>query len=191
MLDGTEIALFKQTIQGDEQGWLNSDPALIAIIAKDAGYQIARYIRNSQSAVMPAINSPENSGQRDKLRALSSTFFLSDFSGAPGDGNRAILKSLKFLLNRELGTTVSNKAGAKYTISGSANISPPIKGQSKVAITWLVYSETGKELGKVTQANKVSAGSLDTHWGLTAFTIAQGALEGIRKVVSRNNNTEK
>mgnify|MGYP001211129713 CR=1 FL=1 len=95
------------------------------------------------------------------------------------------------MLNRELGTTVSNKAGAKYTISGSANISPPIKGQSKVAITWLVYSETGKELGKVTQANKVSAGSLDTHWGLTAFTIAQGALEGIRKVVSRNNNTEK
>ncbi|HIB21151.1 MAG TPA: hypothetical protein EYO32_06440 [Rhodospirillales bacterium] len=115
---------------------------------------------------------------------------MSDISGTPGDGNRAILRSLKFLLNRELGPTVSNKAEATYLVRGTANVSPPLKGRSDVVITWLVFSATGKELGKVTQNNNVAAGSLDARWGLVAFAVAKGALQGIRKIVSGNNDTQ-
>ena len=187
---GSEIVLFKQTIQGDENGWLKSDPELYSIIAKDAGHQIAKHIQNSRSLTKPRINSVKISGQRDNLRGLSSTFYLSDISGTPGDGNQAILRSLKFLLNRELGSTVSNKAKATYLVRGTANVRPPLKGRSDVVITWLVFSATGKELGKVTQNNNVAAGSLDGRWGLVAFDIAKGALQGIRKIVSRNNDIQ-
>ena len=187
---GSEIVLFKQTIQGDENGWLKSDPELFAIIAKDAAHQIAKHIQNSRSLTKLTMDSVEISGQRDNIRGLSSTFYLSDISGTPGDGNRAILGSLKFLLNRELGPTVSNKEEATYLVRGTANVSPPLKGRSDVAITWLVFSAAGKELGKVTQNNNVAAGSLDARWGLVAFAVAKGALQGIRKIVSRNNDTQ-
>ena len=187
---GSEIVLFKQTIQGDENGWLKSDPELFAIIAKDAAHQIAKHIQNSRSLTKLTMDSVEKSGQRDNIRGLSSRFYLSDISGTPGDGNRAILRSLKFLLNRELGPTVSNKAEATYLVRGTANVSPPLKGRSDVAITWLVLSATGKELGKVTQNNNVAAGSLDARWGLVAFAVAKGALQGIRKIVSGNNDTQ-
>ena len=187
---GSEIVLFKQTIQGDENGWLKSDPELFAIIAKDAGHQIAKHIQNGRSLTKLTIDSVKISEQRDNIRGLSPTFYLSDISGTPGDGNRAILSSLKFLLNRELGSTVSNKAGATYLVRGTANVRPPLKGRSDVVITWLVFSATGKELGKVTQNNNVAAGSLDARWGLVAFAVAKGALQGIRKIVSRNNDTQ-
>ena len=187
---GSEIVLFKQTIQGDENGWLKSDPELFAIIAKDAAHQIAKHIQNSRSLTKLTMDSVEISGQRDNIRGLSSRFYLSDISGTPGDGNRAILRSLKFLLNRELGPTVSNKAEATYLVRGTANVSPPLKGRSDVAITWLVFSAAGKELGKVTQNNNVAAGSLDARWGLVAFAVAKGALQGIRKIVSGNNDTQ-
>jgi len=187
---GSEIGLFKQTIQGDENGWLKSDPELFAIIAKDAAHQIAKQIQNSRSLTKLTMDSVEISGQRDNIRGPSSRFYLSDISGTPGDGNRAILRSLKFLLNRELGPTVSNKAEATYLVRGTANVSPPLKGRSDVAITWLVFSAAGKELGKVTQNNNVAAGSLDARWGLVAFAVAKGALQGIRKIVSGNNDTQ-
>jgi hypothetical protein len=187
---GSEIVLFKQTIQGDENGWLKSDPELFTIIAKDAAHQIAKHIQNSRSLTKLTMDSVEISGQRDNIRGLSSTFYLSDISGTPGDGNRAILRSLKFLLNRELGPTVSNKEEATYLVRGTANVSPPLKGRSDVAITWLVFSAAGKELGKVTQNNSVAAGSLDARWGLVAFAVAKGALQGIRKIVSGNNDTQ-
>ena len=61
---GSEIVLFKQTIQGDEKGWLKSDPELFAIIAKDAGHQIAKHIQNSRSSTKLTMNSVEISGQR-------------------------------------------------------------------------------------------------------------------------------
>jgi len=187
---GSEIVLFKQIIQGDENGWLKSDPELFSIIAKDAAHQIAKHIQNSRSLTKLTMDSVEISGQRDNIRGLSSRFYLSEISGTPGDGNRAILRSLKFLLNRELGPTVSNKAEASYLVRGTANVSPPLNGRSDVAITWLVFSATGKELGKVTQNNNVAAGSLDARWGLVAFAVAKGALQGIRKIVSRNNDTQ-
>lgn len=187
---GGENVLFKQTIQGDENGWLKSDPELFAIIAKDAGHRIAKHIQSSRSLTKFTINSGEKSGQRDNTRGLSSTFYLFDILGTPGDGNRAILRSLKYLLNRELGPTVSNKAEATYLVRGTANVSPPLKGRSDVVITWLVFSATGKKLGKVTQNNNVAAGSLDARWGLVAFAVAKGALQGISKIVSRNYDTQ-
>jgi hypothetical protein len=191
MIKGSsEIVLFKQTIQGDENGWLKSDPELFTIIAKDAAHQIAKHIQNSRSLTKLTMESAEISGQRDNIRGLSPRFYLSNISGMPGDGNRAILRSLKFLLNRELGPTVSDKAEATYLVRGTANVSPPLKGRSDVTITWLVFSATGKELGKVTQNNNVAAGSLDARWGLVAFVVAKGALQGIRKIVSRNNDTQ-
>ncbi len=187
---GSEIVLFKQTIQGDENGWLKSDPELFAIIARDAAHQIAKHIQNSRSLTKLTMDSVEISGQRNNISGLSSRFYLFDISGTPGDGNRAILRSLKFLLNRELGPTVSNKAEATYLVRGTVNVSLPLKGRNGVAITWLVFSATGKELGKVTQNNSVAAGSLDARWGLVAFAVAKGALQGIRKIVSRNNDIQ-
>ena len=87
------------------------------------------------------------------------------------------------MLNREPGFFVSNKLDANYLIQGIAEISKPINDSCEITITWLVTSIEGKELGKITQNNNVSKDSLNNFWNQTAFSIANGALLGIKNIV--------
>ena len=91
-----EIGVFEQTIQGDQTGWLASDPGLFAIIADDAGRQIAALLQADQNLNAIAGGSPEFFGEKANPKNLVSTFYLSEVYGAPGDGNLALFKSLKF-----------------------------------------------------------------------------------------------
>ena len=181
-----EIGVFEQSIQGDQSGWLVSDPGLFAIIAEDAGRQIAALLHADQNSNAMAGHSSNFLGKKSNPKNMVSTVYFSEVYGAPGDGNLAILKSLKFLLDREVGYVASTKDEARYVVQGVVNVSQPFEGKCDVAITWLVTSSDGKALGKVTQKNKVTAGSLDRRWGQLAFTVADGAMLGIKDVIGRD-----
>ena len=186
-----EIGSFEQTIQGDESGWLASDPVLLAIIAKDAGRQLAVFLQPDKINLAISGDSTEFSGDQTNPPHFVPSFYLSEVVGAPGDGNTALLRSLKFVLSREYGRTAFSEEEAQYLVKGVANVSPPINGQSDVAITWLVTSGDGEELGKVRQNNKVPEGSLDTRWGQMGLTIANGAMLGIKGVVNHYNKGQR
>ena len=70
----------------------------------------------------------------------------------------------------KFGNVSSNKPLIKLTflLNGFVNISPTYDGLRDVAITWLVTTEDGKVVGKSTQNNKVSKGSLNMEWGKVA-----------------------
>ena len=57
-----ELGYFEQTIQGDESGWLASDPLLLAIIAKDAGRQLAIFLQPDKINLAISGDSTEFSG---------------------------------------------------------------------------------------------------------------------------------
>ena len=118
-------------------------------------------------------------------------FFLSEFSGATVAGNESVLRSLKYLLNREPGFSVSKESDANYLIKGVAKISEPINDICEVAITWFVTLSDGKELGKISQNNNVAIDSFNTYWGQTALSIAKGALLGIKNIVNSSSKVRR
>jgi hypothetical protein len=56
--------------------------------------------------------------------------------------------------------------------------------QERVEILWIV-SRDGEELGRVSQANRVPAGSLDGPWGPVAPLVAGAALDGLLPIFDR------
>jgi hypothetical protein len=61
----------------------------------------------------------------------------------------------------------------------------PLAGQQMVHLQWLVSTPSGKNLGDVKQDNAVPDGSLKTGWGENASYAAQGAAEGIFKLIEK------
>ena len=185
---GGEIGVFEQTIQGDEAGWLSSDPKLFSVIAEDAGNQLASRLLENKSLSSLSFNALEGTEFQKINRNRITKIYFSDFSGATGDGNLAILRSLKYLVKREPGYLVSNKKEANFLVKGFAQIGNPINQRSDLAITWVVTSGGGKKLGEVTQNNNTDFASLDMYWGEAAFRIANGALLGIKNIVDNTSN---
>jgi len=184
-LTGLEIGAFDQSIQGDQTGWLVSDPQLFTVIAQDAARQLAALIQTDPNAEpLTAEAAADRFGA--STAAWAPRIYLMEVDGAPGDGNSTLQRSLEFILSQEGSQLVAKREDANYLVKGFVNVSPPIAGMNDVAITWLVTSGDGKEIGKITQNNKVRAGTLDQRWGRLAFAVANGASLGIKGVVGRD-----
>ena len=189
--EGAEVGEFRQMIQGGEAGWLNTDSKLFSIIAEDATRQLEGYLQENKSLAGPTSRTFAESGSELNHIDKAHKFFLSDFSGATDTGNSSILRSLKFILNREPGFLISKEQDANYSIQGVAKISKPINDSCEVAITWFVTSSDGEELGKITQSNNVTVDSLTTFWDQTALSIAHGAFVGIKNIVDNSLNLRR
>ena len=183
-----KIAYFDLNVEGDQPGWLTGDPELFSVIAEDAGHQIASVLRqrNEQLANLkrPKLDMADQPASQPATQPpLNPAFFLSEIIGAPGDGNAALFTALGNVFRRSGSEVVAKRDEVAFLVKGFVSVSPPFKGKNDVAITWLVTTPGGKELGKVTQNNKVPAGYLDRTWGDIAYAVAEGARVGILNVL--------
>ncbi|MDX1484110.1 MAG: hypothetical protein R3229_06490 [Alphaproteobacteria bacterium] len=108
-----------------------------------------------------------------------------DVDGAPGDGRISLRRALAFELRKQ-GFRVAEAAirgASPIVLMGTVTASPAKSGTQRVAITWSVLSPDGQVLGKIEQANEVTAGSLDKTWGLTAIYAARAAAPGIADII--------
>ncbi|MFC3131469.1 hypothetical protein [Microbaculum marinum] len=107
------------------------------------------------------------------------TYFLTEVSGATGDGAKALAHSLSEQLEAAGGARVATRDDAEYLISGEATIAPPVSGNQVVAIIWSVADTEGNALGSVRQIAQFAQGSLDDAWGSSAETAAASAASGV------------
>ena len=70
-------------------------------------------------------------------------------------------------------------------LAGSFKVSPPAAGSQKVELNWSVLRHDGMELGTLSQANAVPAGTFDKPWGELATVIAEGAAVGVTEILTR------
>ena len=131
-----------------------------------------------------------------KIRNDSSVFnqkikiFLAEVSGAPGDGNNSLHRSLDEVM-RILGQNiVLDRLKADFIVRGYVNVSPPFDFLNDVAITWLVITKEGRELGKSSQKNRIKAGRLAQHWGKVADIVAQEGAIGIVDIIERHLSSQ-
>ena len=71
------------------------------------------------------------------------------------------------------------------SIQGKVAIDPALAGRQMVHLIWQVSTPQGKNLGNVKQDNTVADGSLNVGWGENAGFAAQGAAEGIFKLIEK------
>ena len=72
---------------------------------------------------------------------------------------------------------------SNFLIKGFVNVSLPYDSFHRVAITWLVTTKDGRELGKASQKRQVSMGAVDVRWGKIAQVSAQEGSVGIVKII--------
>lgn len=153
------------------------DPTVTEALAKEVVRQVLAVLQDPADQVTAA---------KPKRLAL----FVRGVSGAPGNGNGALLQAMRNLL-RQYGTdTAPDEPAADFAIEGRVEAKPPAEGKQDIQVSWRVFrSGQTAELGAASQRNKVPAGSLDGAWGELAFAVATGGAEGIAEILTKAGET--
>jgi hypothetical protein len=107
-------------------------------------------------------------------------------TGAPGDGDQALVSSITEILKKQDLAIVSDPlAKADFVLDADIAVAKPKGGKQNVKIVWHVRRKDGGEIGTVGQENDVPAGLLDGAWGDVAYMVAASAQEGIMELVAR------
>jgi hypothetical protein len=175
---GNEVGAFDQTITGDAPGWLAEDREIFEIIAADAGQRIAEILRG---------DGPSAAGAAPPSTPFGPLLYLVGVDGAPGDGNAALVRSLKLVVARGGGRIADNLDNATHLVMGSVEVSGAKSDSQLLVVSWAVTGLDGIEMGKVTQSNRVPKTLTAGRWGGLAYAIAQGAGEGIFDILERAN----
>lgn len=190
-----KIEDFDLKFSGDRAGWLFRDKAMLNGLIAQMGQEIAQRLYARQKPGEPVSQQSKSTRQAaisSDRRGDSAVFeqkpkiFLRKITGAPGDGNNSLHRNLtRFLAVAGL-DVVSDRLQSTYLVEGIVKLSPPENASNDVVITWFVTTKDGRELGKVTQNNKVPVGALAGRWGDVAHIVAQGGSVGIVDLIDQH-----
>ncbi|MCC7274266.1 MAG: hypothetical protein IT561_16485 [Alphaproteobacteria bacterium] len=166
--DGTSVArrLDHETIP--RRDWERATPRWLA--ARAAPGVAALYNGQMPSTTTAVVRTP---------------VYLAGVTGAPGDGGRSLPRALVSVVETRDMAVVQDRKAAVAVIEGIMTVKPVAPGKEAVEIKWRVTRPSGEEVGVVTQANEIPAGSLKGAWGEIAAAVAMGAGEGISDLVAR------
>lgn len=166
---GTIVDTVRQSIEGTPvDAWARAEPALMRRLADAAAPQIAALVQDA----VPDEN-------------LQPALVIGGVTGASDAGNRQLGTALRRHL-AAFGQKIAETPGPQaVSVVGTVTVDPPAGGQQRVTLLWRVVDAAGVEVGRISQANPVPAGSLDGTWGNIADFAAQAAAEGIAALVRR------
>jgi hypothetical protein len=153
----------------------------VAPASPDAPASWAKIARPLARAIVASIK-PEAA----VARAMPAVHVAS-VTGVPGDGGRALARSLAFHLERA-GVRIADVAGPEtLAVAGTVAITDIGAGgeTKRVAVAWRVRDAAGTELGRVDMQNPVPARLIDRQWAELAFEIAGASADGIRDIAER------
>lgn len=104
-------------------------------------------------------------------------------TGAPGDGNQTLPSALGAVLEHRKVAQLAPTAADAYVVAGTVKMTEGPRNGQTIEIQWTVTDAAGKEIGTVGQKNVVPRGSLDGKWGDIAFAAAEGAAEGLSRIL--------
>ena len=119
--------------------------------------------------------------QKAKVR-ISSVAVLG-VRGAPGKGNAELARALRLVLRKAGWPVTTRKRPDAMWVTGRVEMGPKTPRGQRVRIKWTVRAPNGRLLGVINQSNVVPSGALDKGFGADALPAAQGAAEGIFKIV--------
>lgn len=171
---GQRIAEALQRERLPREAWARMEPQTLMPVLEEAADVIASLVQ--EPAVHEAV-APEP--QAVELRVA-----VVPLDPAPGDAATSLPAALSIeLLGAGVALSRTPEPG-DLVVGGKVELDPPEGGSQRVEILWIV-SRDGEELGRVSQANRVPAGSLDGPWGPVAPLVAGAALDGLLPIFDR------
>jgi hypothetical protein len=105
--------------------------------------------------------------------------------GGNAKGNQQLTVAMRKVLVDAGWDVLEKPRKDALSIQGRVATDPPLAGRQMVHLQWFVSTPAGKNLGDVKQDNAVPDGSLNAGWGENAGYAAQGAAEGIFKLIEK------
>lgn len=136
------------------------------------------------AALLSRIEAARRQSDPNSLVNRAPRLFLASVTGAPGDGNAALARTIKAELAKAGQDMQDSATGADFTLAGVVVVAPGTAGKQSVEIQWVVNDAKGSEAGRVVQLNEVPKGMLDLYWGDVALVVAQEAAGGVRDVIA-------
>jgi hypothetical protein len=162
------------------EDWSNGDPAILNSAAASSAPDLAHQLG--------VINASVQQSNPHSLENRPSRVLLGHVTGAPGDGDHALALDLR----RDLGqlgiVLVDHKQDADFILSGIVKVSPGnntanASPSNVVELDWLVRSQSGAFIGKVSQLHDLAPSQMAPYWGDVAVAAAQQASLGIKQVI--------
>lgn len=186
----------KYILSGKQVGWLFLDKDPLGNLTKDMGRDVVRLLYNKngfQQAPSELLSAPNHQQNEQVLKPKvvsdslifdgNPKIFISGVIGAPGDGNDSLVKNLRRIMISAGAQTVDKRLQSNFLVKGFVNVSPLYDAIHHVAITWLVTTKDGRELGKASQKSQVPMGVVNARWGKIAEVAAQEGSVGIVKII--------
>ncbi|MEX2630744.1 MAG: hypothetical protein WD341_12465 [Tistlia sp.] len=174
-IDGPEgrLAAYRQERALPAGAWQSGNREALAEVAAEAAQALAPQLLGpaEEEALLPGFPGA-------RLAVLPVT-------GAPGDGNETLTAALVLVLERAELPVVEARAEGDLAIQGSVAVTPAGAGQERVAIVWRLLDADDSELGKISQENTMTAGTLEGPWGRIAALVARGAADGLTDLLNR------
>jgi hypothetical protein len=168
--DGRSLGHAPSAAEQSAAGWPSSDTVAPTIAA----------------AAVPAIRKLVQDEPPKAAARPEPAVSLLPVAGAPGDGARSLTRAMENALRRARIALASPGGGAaSFVLAGTVTMSPADAGKQRVQISWALRGGDGHELGQVSQANAVPAGSLDGAWGDVAYAVATAAAPGVLALIER------
>ncbi|SIR04526.1 MULTISPECIES: hypothetical protein [Acidiphilium] len=162
------------------QAWSDGNAATLNAAATSAAPDLAQQLGTINASVQ---QSNPRSLENRPARAL-----LAQVSGAPGDGDHALALDVRRDLAQLGVVLVEHKQDADFIISGVVKVSPSphqsaVSESDIVELDWLVHSQSGAFIGKVSQLHDLAPAQVAPYWGDVAVAAAQQAALGIKQVI--------
>lgn len=140
---------------------------------------LTRMARDLVAGMVPRLASPSPKS------VLPEAVLVHAVDGAPGDGGISLKQAIEYVLSKN-GVPLAQKGEDNVLIvTAQIVMGKPEGGAQSISIRWTLHAPDGAELGNVTQANKIRAGSLDHAWGETAYAVAEAAYDGIGALLQK------
>jgi len=135
------------------------------------------------AALLASIEAHRQQSDPQSLLNRPPKLYLASVSGAPGDGNTALMRQMTQRLPK-LGDVVQDTAkGADFTVVGDVQTAPGLGKTTRVEVQWIVTDAQGRERGRVLQINEVPPGTLDRYWGEVADAVTTEAAGGVHDLI--------
>lgn len=160
--------------------WVGVSAAVVDDVAGQVASRVAGWLR-SQGGTGQASTGLGSALSRLTGSRGRQTVAVREVTGAPGDGNRALLGAMREAL-RGQGLVVAPSQSSNYVVVARVQVSAAGQNES-VAIDWIVTDAQGQSLGTISQRNQVPRGALQQSWGQAATDAANAAARGVRELL--------
>lgn len=171
--------------KGEEKGSVDGKPVAAALWARGEPVALAQVAARDATPIAALLTRIEAARQRSDPNSLLNRAIrvaVLPVTGAPGDGDSALLRQMKRELPKFGLVLAEQPDEADFTIAGRVVVTP--KGPDiGVEITWQVHDARGHDLGRVSQLHDVPKGTLSGFWGDVAVVVAEQAAGGVNDVI--------